>query len=135
LHPSNVNRELTKVLKLAGLDPSQTFHNLRHGAATYLLEAGVGPRVVMELMGWSQMSMLQRYQAVRSGMIDDAAAKLAAVFPARPSLAHAQRRCALFLASVVHSVVHFWAPWHEKGRLAGRHFEFKMTGCRTRTRT
>jgi integrase len=87
LHPSNVNRELKKVLRLADLDPTQTFHNLRHGAATYLLEGGVDPRVVMDLMGWSQMSMLQRYQAVRSGMIDDAARKLAAVFPARASLA------------------------------------------------
>jgi len=39
-------------------------HDARHTSATILLELGVAPRVVMEMMGWSQMSMLTRYQHV-----------------------------------------------------------------------
>lgn len=42
-------------------------HDGRHTAATVLLLMGVDPRVVMEIMGWSQVSMLKRYQHV----IDD----------------------------------------------------------------
>ncbi|WP_270238336.1 tyrosine-type recombinase/integrase [Rothia kristinae] len=39
-------------------------HDARHTAATVLLSLGVAPRVVMEMMGWSSMSMLTRYQHV-----------------------------------------------------------------------
>lgn len=39
-------------------------HDGRHTAATVLLLMGVDPRVVMEIMGWSQVSMLKRYQHV-----------------------------------------------------------------------
>jgi site-specific recombinase XerD len=65
IHPCNVDREFKKLLKLAGL-PARDFrpHDLRHGMATHLLEAGVDPRIAMELMGWSWASMLKRYQHV-----------------------------------------------------------------------
>ena len=50
-----VTRAFQKHLKAAGL-PRVRFHDLRHGAATYLLGAGVPMRVVMDQLGHSQMS-------------------------------------------------------------------------------
>jgi site-specific recombinase XerD len=42
---------------------------------------GVDPRIVMQIMGWSQVSMLKRYQHVLPAMLDDAAARLESVLP------------------------------------------------------
>ena len=53
-------------------------HELRHGTATYLLAAGVDPRIVMQIIGWSQVSMLKRYQRVLDRMLTDAAERLEA---------------------------------------------------------
>ncbi|UQX88955.1 tyrosine-type recombinase/integrase [Jatrophihabitans telluris] len=39
-------------------------HDARHTAATLLLVQGVDARTVMDLMGWSQISMTTRYQHV-----------------------------------------------------------------------
>ena len=62
---------------------SYRLHDLPHNTATYLLAAGVDPRIVMQIMGWSQISMLKRYQHVLPAMLSDAAQRLEAVFPAR----------------------------------------------------
>lgn len=51
-------------------------HDSRHTAATVLLLMGVPGRVVMDIMGWSQMSMLTRYQHVLDEMKVDAARKI-----------------------------------------------------------
>jgi len=51
-------------------------HDGRHTAATTLLLLGVDQRVVMEILGWSQISMLQRYQHVLDEMHQDVADKL-----------------------------------------------------------
>lgn len=56
-----------RLLAAHGL-PSLREHGARHTAATVLLELGVGPRVVMELMGWSSMQMVTRYQHVLDEM-------------------------------------------------------------------
>jgi integrase len=55
---------------------------MRHSTAAYLLAAGVDVRIVMAIMGWSQASMLKRYQHVLPTMLRDAATRLEAVFPA-----------------------------------------------------
>jgi integrase len=68
LDGTNVYHELQKLLANAGLPPARV-HDLRHGTATYLLGAGVQPRVVMAIMGWSQVSMLKRYQHVLDSML------------------------------------------------------------------
>ncbi len=86
--PSNVNREFTKLLRrvvreqyrTAGAPYGDTAqgvnqwiqesptqqrfldhrpHDLRHSMATYLLMAGVDGRIVMQMMGWSQIVMLK----------------------------------------------------------------------------
>lgn len=50
-----VRRELRAILVEAGLE-SRTFHKLRHSAATILFAAGVNPKVVMEMLGHSNIS-------------------------------------------------------------------------------
>jgi site-specific recombinase XerD len=85
LDATNVYHELKKLLAAAGLPTSYRVHDLRHSTATYLLAAHVDPRVVMAVMGWSQASMLKRYQHVLDPMLRDAASRLEAVFPAASS--------------------------------------------------
>jgi integrase len=54
---------------------------MRHRTGTYLLVAGVDERIVMQIMGWSQASMLRHYQHVLPSMLRDAATRLESVFP------------------------------------------------------
>jgi hypothetical protein len=58
----NVYHAFRRLLRDTGLPTSYRVHDLRHSTATYLLVAGVDPRIVMQIMGWSQVSMLKRYQ-------------------------------------------------------------------------
>ena len=70
--------------------PLVPVHDLRHSTATYLLAAGVDGRIVMQVMGWSQVSMLKRYQHVLDPMLRDAGERLESVFPIAPG--HLRRR-------------------------------------------
>lgn len=81
LDGTNALHAFKRMLKRADLPTTHRLHDLRHSAATYLLAAGVDRRIVMQIMGWSQLSMLTRYQHVLDPMLDDAAARLEAVFP------------------------------------------------------
>lgn len=55
--PDGAIRDAFKnLLKKAGL-PAIRLHDLRHGAATLLLSLNVHPRVVMEILGHSQISL------------------------------------------------------------------------------
>jgi len=56
LEARNVVRAYTAIVKRAGL-PHRRFHDLRHSCATLLLVQGVSPRVVMEILGHSQISL------------------------------------------------------------------------------
>jgi site-specific recombinase XerD len=51
-----VTNRFHKLLKRAGL-PAMRFHHLRHACASLLLVQGVHPRVVMETLGHSQISL------------------------------------------------------------------------------
>jgi integrase len=53
---ANMRREFYALLKAAGL-PQRGFHALRHSCATLLLLKGVDPRVIMETLGHSQISL------------------------------------------------------------------------------
>ena len=52
----NVTHRFHKLLKRADL-PAMRFHDLRHACASLLLVQGVHPRVVMETLGHSQISL------------------------------------------------------------------------------
>lgn len=73
-------------LATAGV-PSIRVHDARHTAATVLLLMGVDGRSVMDMMGWSQMSMLTRYQHVLDEMKTATASKISQAFWAEPPAA------------------------------------------------
>jgi integrase len=53
------------------------FHDLRHSCATLLLVQGVSPRVVMEILGHSQINVtMNTYSHVLPALQRDAAARL-----------------------------------------------------------
>ncbi|CAM5441193.1 site-specific integrase [Streptomyces xanthochromogenes] len=56
VEPRNVYRSFTRVAQGAGLRVVR-LHDARHGTATLLTAAGVAPRVVMEILGHSQISI------------------------------------------------------------------------------
>lgn len=56
VEPRNVYRSFTRVADSAGLRVVR-LHDARHGCATLLTAAGVAPRVVMAILGHSQISI------------------------------------------------------------------------------
>lgn len=56
IEPDHVRVLLKRLLEKAGL-PDVRFHDLRHGAATVLLAAGVPLKVVSELLGHSSVAI------------------------------------------------------------------------------
>lgn len=56
VEPRNLYRSFTRVAQSAGLRVIR-LHDARHGTATLLTAAGVAPRVVMEILGHSQISI------------------------------------------------------------------------------
>ncbi|MFF1398649.1 tyrosine-type recombinase/integrase [Streptomyces sp. NPDC058287] len=56
IEPRNVYRSFTRVAANAGLRVIR-LHDARHGTATLLTAAGVAPRVVMEILGHSQIAV------------------------------------------------------------------------------
>lgn len=75
----NATRAFKAVLKAAKL-PTIRLHDLRHSCATLLLAQGVNPRVVMETLGHSQVSLtLNTYSHVLPALQRDAASKMDAI--------------------------------------------------------
>ncbi|MGI5449574.1 tyrosine-type recombinase/integrase [Streptomyces sp. CA-243310] len=62
IEPRNVYRSFTRVAKDAGLRVIR-LHDARHGTATLLTAAGVLPRVVMEILGHSQIAVTMNVYA------------------------------------------------------------------------
>ena len=79
LESRNVTKRLQKILVDAKL-PRLRFHDLRHTAASLLLAQGVHPRVVMEILGHSQIKLtMDTYSHVVPSLQRDAAAKIDAL--------------------------------------------------------
>jgi len=79
LDPRNVTRQFKALLRAANL-PNIRLHDLRHSCATLLLAQGVNPRVVMETLGHSQVSLtLNTYSHVLPALQEDAASKMNAM--------------------------------------------------------
>ncbi|MGQ0773920.1 MAG: tyrosine-type recombinase/integrase [Pseudonocardiales bacterium] len=66
--PRRDHDEWKQLLQDAGVRDSK-LHHARHTAATMLLVLGVPTRAVMEVMGWSAVSMTTRYQHVPQELI------------------------------------------------------------------
>ncbi len=76
LDERNVRRSFKTLLHDAGL-PNMRLHDLRHTTATLLLGQGVHPRVVMETLGHSQVSLtLDTYSHVLPSLQEEAAKQL-----------------------------------------------------------
>ena len=56
LDPRNVQRSFRRIVRKAKL-PRMRFHDLRHSCASLLLAQGIAPRVVMETLGHSRISV------------------------------------------------------------------------------
>ncbi|MFD7920533.1 tyrosine-type recombinase/integrase [Streptomyces sp. NPDC059740] len=56
IEPRNISRSFERLADGAGL-PRIRLHDTRHGCATLLFAAGVAPRVVMEILGHSQIAV------------------------------------------------------------------------------
>ena len=75
----NVTHRFHRLLKNAGLPPMR-FHDLRHACASLLLVQGVHPRVVMETLGHSQISLtMNTYSHVIPALQRDAADRMEVV--------------------------------------------------------
>lgn len=69
----NLTHRFQRLLERAGV-PRRRFHDLRHSCATVLLAQGVPARVVMEMLGHSQISLtMNTYTHVLPTMQRDAA--------------------------------------------------------------
>ena len=81
INPSNfLPRDFYPLLERAGL-PRMRFHDLRHSAATLLLELGIHPKVVSEMLGHSQIGItLDLYSHVTATMQQQAVAALDDLF-------------------------------------------------------
>jgi integrase len=81
INPSNfMPRDFYPLLERAGL-PRMRFHDLRHSAATLLLELGIHPKVVSEMLGHSQISItLDLYSHVTATMQQHAVEALDGLF-------------------------------------------------------
>src|SRR6476646_6307149 len=76
LDPRNLTRAFKAILTANGL-PLIRIHDLRHSCATLLLAQGVSPRVVMETLGHSQVSLtLNTYSHVLPAIQEDAANRM-----------------------------------------------------------
>lgn len=64
-----------ELLAAAGVRDAR-LHDARHTAATVLLELGVSDRAAMQIMGWSNIALTQRYQHVTGTVLDTVAEKV-----------------------------------------------------------
>lgn len=79
IDPRNDYRSFKSLLKSAGLRDAR-LHDLRHTAASLLLLQGVAPRVVMEVLGHSQISLtMNTYSHVVPELKRDAAERMGEV--------------------------------------------------------
>ncbi len=83
IEPRNLVRIFKRMLATAAL-PDRRFHDLRHSAASLLLAQGVHPRVVMETLGHSQISLtMNTYSHVFPALRREAADAMDAVLATR----------------------------------------------------
>ncbi|WP_432017386.1 tyrosine-type recombinase/integrase [Streptomyces hydrogenans] len=86
VEPRNVYRSFTRVAASAGLRVIR-LHDARHGTATLLTAAGVPPRVVMEILGHSQISItMDVYTHVVQDTQREAISHMDRLLKRRPSL-------------------------------------------------
>lgn len=71
VHPDTISGWFTDLARKTGI-PDLRFHDLRHTAATRLIDAGVPWPIVQALGGWRSVSAMRRYIGVRVPSMRDA---------------------------------------------------------------
>ncbi len=90
IDPRNLLRHFKGVLRQVGLPEHIRFHDLRHSCATFLIAQGVHPRVVMEILGHSQIAVtMNTYGHVLPETQKDAVGKVDALL-SRPTEAQTE---------------------------------------------
>ena len=88
LHPATVTDRFQALAAAAKLPPIR-LHDLRHGAASLMLAAGVAPKVVQETLGHSTITLtLDTYTSVYPEVAAEAAEAAAALVPRAGTPAH-----------------------------------------------
>jgi len=88
LHPATVTDRFQALAAAAKLPPIR-LHDLRHGAASLMLAAGVAPKVVQETLGHSSITLtLDTYTSVYDEVAAEAAEAAAALVPRAGTSAH-----------------------------------------------
>jgi len=76
-HTMNIEKPFRRVVKAAGLDPTQIVrHTLRHTAITHLVQAGVDLPTVKRISGHRTLQMVERYSHQNGAHIQAAMDKL-----------------------------------------------------------
>ena len=76
MHPSNVRRSFAAACKRAGIKPVSVYE-LRHTAASLLVDAGASPYQVADQLGHTTTRMLDRHYRHRIADVVDTAAVVA----------------------------------------------------------
>jgi integrase len=76
-HTMNIEKAFRRVVKAAGLDPTQVVrHTLRHTAITHLVQAGIDLPTVKRISGHKTLQMVERYSHQNGAHIQAAMDKL-----------------------------------------------------------
>ncbi|MGQ0511547.1 MAG: tyrosine-type recombinase/integrase [Betaproteobacteria bacterium] len=79
--PSEISQAWTTAVKRAGLIDFR-FHDLRHSAATFLVDAGATDLQIASVLGHRTLQMVRRYAHVRKALAADVVANMnAQIFP------------------------------------------------------
>ena len=120
LHPATVTDRFQALAAAAKLPPIR-LHDLRHGAASLMLTAGVRPKVVQETLGHSTITLtLDTYTSVYSEVAAEAAEAAAALVPRAGTSAHTPHTPDIGgLASTRKALVRRWGGWGSNPRPDG----------------
>ncbi|WP_345514694.1 site-specific integrase [Phytohabitans houttuyneae] len=94
LHPADVTDHFQRLARQAGLPPVR-LHDLRHGAATLALAAGVDMKVVQAMLRHSSITVTaDTYTSVLPDLARNAAEQAAAIVPRRATVTQIDQRAA-----------------------------------------